>query len=244
MNNHILCNVDTDSFSVCKPDQTPWTPEEKQKFMDYINAGFPELIKWCDDGEYIKFLVVKSKNYATVYYDEKKQKVTTKIKGSALKDQKRPKALLKYTEEFIELLLNKETDLLLDLYHKYVNEIMNIQDITSWTKKLTITAKITKCVGHEKFDKQEKKLRGIRSNETKVYDAIKHTNFQEGNKIYVYFKQDRSYGIAEEFSGDYDKKALLKSLFAVTKVFIKIINFDKFPNYSLVKNYKTLLETK
>lgn len=235
MNNHILCNVDTDSFSVCKPDQSPWTKEEKLAFTNYINSNFPELIKWADDGEYLKFLVIKSKNYVMI--DSKGKR---KIKGSALKDQKRPKSLLQYTQEFVQLLLDEKQDELLGLYNKYVQEIMDLKNITPWAKKLTVTDKITKCAGHEKYSEEEKKLRGIRSNETKVYDAIKHTNFQEGNKIYLYFKEDKSYGLANEFTGDYDKKSLLKALFNVTKVFINVVDISNFTNYSLVKNFKSL----
>lgn len=235
LNNCILANVDTDSFSVCKPDQSPWTKEEKEAFINYINSGFPELIKWCDDGIYSKFLVIKSKNYVMI-----NEKGKRKIKGSALKDQKRPKALLQYTEEFVQLLLDEKQDELLGLYHKYVSEIINLKDVTPWSKKLTVTSKITKCKGHETRTLEENKLRGIRTNESKVWDAIKHTNFQEGNKIYVYFKNDKSYGLANEFTGDYDKKALLRSLYSVTQVFKNVIDFSKFTNYSLVKNYREL----
>ena len=81
MNNHILCNVDTDSFSVCKPDMSPWSQEEKETFRKYINSQFPELIRWEDDGEYIKFLVVKTKNYANLIVTGKQ---TLKLSVSTL----------------------------------------------------------------------------------------------------------------------------------------------------------------
>lgn len=235
MNNHILCGVDTDSFAICKPDQSLWTPEEKKKFIDYINSKFPPTIYWSDDGEYAKFLVIKSKNYVMVDMKGKR-----KIKGSALKDQKRSKALLQYTEEFIQLLLDKNNEGLLDLYHVYVKKIMNIEDMTPWTKKLTITDKITRCAGHELLSKEEKKENGIRANESKVWDAIKDTQFQEGNKIYIYFKEDNSYGLVENFDGNYNRTALLKNLWSITNVFSKVVNMDQFPKYANKSNKKLL----
>lgn len=237
MNNHILCNVDTDSFSVCKHDQSPWTLEEKQAFQDYINSFYPEQIKWCDDGEYSKFLVIKSKNYVMI--DSKGKR---KIKGSALKDSKKPKAASKFMLEMVDLLLEEKTEEMVPLYEKYVKEIMTLTDISPWCKKLTVTEKITRCKGHEKMDVVEKSKLKVRANETKVWDAIKHTDFQEGDKVYVHFKADKSYGLSHEFTGDYDKKSLLLSLYSSVKIFKNVLDMSKFINYSLKRNNKQLQE--
>lgn len=233
--NFNLVNADTDSIMVTKSDGTAFSDEEQKALVKELNSLFPEHINWDEDGYFKKVLIIKAKNYVMV-----DQKGKRKIKGSALKDQKRSKCLLKYTSEVVELILEQKQDELLNLYNKYVNEIISLTDITPWSKKLTVTSKITNCKGHESRTLEQNKLRGIRTNESKVWDAIKHTDFQEGNKIYVYFKNDKSYGLANEFTGDYDKKALLRSLYSVTQVFENVIDFSKFTNYSLVKHYREL----
>jgi DNA polymerase elongation subunit (family B) len=245
LNNHILANVDTDAFSVCKPDQSKWTADEKKKFRDFINSQFPELIRWSDDGEYEKFLVVKSKNYVMLKKlpDGSVKKI---VKGSAFKDSKKPKAMSQYMMEMVDLILDEKFDELVPLYERYAKSILNITDISPWAKKLTVTGKITSCVGHEKMDVVQKSKLKVRLNETKVYDAIQHTDFQEGDKIYLYFRSDKTYKLASEFDGDYDQKALLTSLYNTTQIFKKlpkdIFDLDKFVNYSLKRN-RQLLES-
>lgn len=81
----------------------------------------------------------------------------------------------------------KQLELLQKLYKKYIFEIDNMNDINRWSQKKTITKKILQCKGHEKLSKEEKKAKGIRKNETDVWDAIKNEeDLQEGNKVWVY----------------------------------------------------------
>jgi len=231
MNNLILCNVDTDSFSVCKPDQAPWTKEEKDNFIKDLNSQFPELIYWDDDGIYSKFLVLKSKNYVLV--DETGK---IKIKGSSLKDQKRPKMILQFINDFINILLEEKPEKLVPLYESYVKLTANIIDIKPWSKKLTITDKIFKCKDHANLTKEEKKEAKLRKNETDVYDALKDRQVQEGDKIWVYFNNNGGLSMVEDWAGDYDRKALLKNLFTATQIFKNVIDPIQFKNYTLKKN--------
>ena len=234
MNNLILAKVDTDAMSVCKPDQSPWTKEEELKFVEYINSQFPELIRWESEGTYEKLLVLKTKNY--VFYSEGKKK----IKGSALTDSKRSKIYLQFMEDIVDYLLTDRADQINDLYKKYIKQAINIQDIHPWCKKVTITDKILNCKGHHKLSKEQLKAKGLRSNETKVYDALKGKHVQEGDKIYVYFQEDRTLALDSDFDGKYSKPDMLKGLHSCLKVFKNVLDIDQFVNYSLKKNYKVL----
>src|SRR5690606_23302298 len=103
MNNNIIVNCDTDSFSCCKPDGSAWTKEEISKFTEYINSHFPKSIVWANDGLYKKVLVIKSKNYVLLSYPNEKypeSKIT--IKGSAFKDAKKPKIFKELIKEIID----------------------------------------------------------------------------------------------------------------------------------------------
>jgi DNA polymerase elongation subunit (family B) len=232
MQNLILTGVDTDSFSVCKPDQSPWTKEEQTKFLDYVNSNFPDLIKWDHDGVYEKVLVLKSKNYVLIENGKKK------VKGSALKDAKRAPILLKFMQDIVDILLEegKEPEIN-ELYFKYIKMTKNIKDIAPWCKKVTITDKILKCKGHETLSKQELKDLKLRPNETKVYDALKGRHVQEGDKIYTFFLESRAVSLLEDFNGDYSRLDLIKGLFNCLKVFKNVIDMNQFLNYSL-KSYK------
>lgn len=237
MNNNIIANVDTDSISICKPDMTLWTEEEQILLLKSLNSQFPELIKFDHDGIFSKFLVLKSKNYIMI--DEKGKK---KTKGSALKDQKSSKKILQFKADIIDAILAEENHRLIDIYHQYVKETNNITDIIPWCKKLTITEKILQCKGHEELDKETKKLKGLRKNETDVYDAIKHRTFQEGDKIWVYYNDHDGLTLGDEFNGLYDRDSFLKNLFTSMQIFKLVIDTECYLNYTLKKNKKALEE--
>ena len=81
MKNHnfIIGPTDTDSISFCKPDMSPFSPEETKQLLAEINAMSPEFIEWEDDGYYEVCITLRAKNY--VLWDGKKKTV----KGSAFK---------------------------------------------------------------------------------------------------------------------------------------------------------------
>ena len=224
MHNFILGPVDTDSISFCKPDMTPFTDEERQQLLDEINQLMPPLVQYADDGYFKTCIVVKAKNY--VLWDGKK----IKYKGSALKATMKEPALQEFIKKLIDVMLeNPEMDVIhekcKEVYLSYVREIMNVQDITRWSSKKTITDKI---------------LKNERSNEAKVRDALDGSDYVEGDKIFVYFKEDGTLNLVENFNNDHDKKKLLGKLYKTSNTFETIIPKELFTNYSLVKHYKII----
>ncbi len=234
MFNYRLLNLDTDSILINKYDNSTWSEQEQTEFLKALNDQFPELIKFDHDGVFQKIVILKAKNYAL--YDGKK----LKIKGSALKDSKSPPIIKKFKQEIIDYFLNEKQSQLIHLYNQYVKLTFNIKDISPWAKKVTITDKIKQCKGHEILSKEEKKAKGIRKNESDVYDALKGRYVQEGDKIYVYFNVNGNLSMIEDWQIDYDQTALLKNLYGSIKIFKNVIDIEQFPNYTLKRNKKAL----
>jgi|GEM_PF-1503696 DNA polymerase elongation subunit (family B) len=224
-NNYTLVNCDTDSVSVCRADQEDMSEDEKNFIIDGINALTPDKISWEDDGFYPTFIVVKAKNY--ILWDGKK----LKYKGSAIKATQKEPALKEFIQRVIDIILNnKETSVIhdkcIDLYNEYILEIMNVKDIIRWSHKKTITDKI---------------LKNERTNEAKVRDALAGSNYVEGDKIYLYYKEDGSLSLVENYNNDHDKATLLKKLYMTSQTFETILPVDDlFTNYSLKKKYAIL----
>jgi DNA polymerase I len=224
-NEYTLVNCDTDSVSICRKDHSFIPEEERVTILDRINALFPEKIKWEDDGYYLTFVVVKAKNY--ILWDGKK----LKYKGSAIKATQKEPALKEYIKKIIDVILNEtDNDQLYSrcqkVYNNYVTEIMNVLDIKRWVHKKTITDKV---------------LKNTRTNEAKVRDAIEGTEYVEGDKIFLYFKEDGNLSLVERYNKDHDKAKLLEKLYKTTLTFETILPIKElFKNYSLVRNFKLL----
>jgi len=224
-NGYTLVNCDTDSVSICRKDHSFIPEEERVTILDRINALFPEKIKWEDDGYYLTFVVVKAKNY--ILWDGKK----LKYKGSAIKATQKEPALKEYIKKIIDVILNEtDNDQLYSrcqqVYNNYVTEIMNVLDIKRWVHKKTITDKV---------------LKNTRTNEAKVRDAIEGTEYVEGDKIFLYFKEDGNLSLVERYNKDHDKAKLLEKLYKTTLTFETILPIKElFKNYSLVRNFKQL----
>lgn len=217
MNNHdfILINADTDSIMVCKKDNSIFTEEERVTLLKELNGLSPKGLNWDDDGYYETVIILKAKNY--ILYDGKK----VKYKGSSLKSSTLEIALKEFLQEIIQSILNDQTNYV-EIYNKYIKEINNIQDIKRWASKKTIS---------------EKTLTSERANETKIMDAIKDSDYREGDKVYVYFKSDGSLSLIERFDGDYDKDAFYKKLYNTALRFETIMDCKElFLNYSLKRN--------
>lgn len=215
-----LVNADTDSISICAANSRPLDMEDRIYWLLKLNALFSEQIRFEDDGYFLTVIVLAAKNY--ILWDGKK----IKTKGSSLKDAKSEKGLREFLDTVIKSMI-EDTNHYSDIYHRYVKEILDIKDISRWSSKKTISSKV---------------LSSPRANESKIRDAIVGSDYREGDKVFCYFKSDKSLGLAEKFDGDYDKNAMLKKLFKKSLTFQTVIDKSTFPDYSLKKNKKILEE--
>ena len=223
--NFIIPNCDTDSISICYPDFRPISPEQRSEMISEINSILPPKIQMDDDGYFPCVLILKTKNYAL--YDGKK----ISIKGSALKASTKCPALKEAIKSFIDTMIHiEDTETmkcqLQELYMQYVSEIMNIDKISRWSSRKTYSSTM---------------VSSTRLNETKVMDALKGSNYVEGDRFNMFFLANDKLCLAENFDGDYSKPRLLKSLYDTIKVFSTVLPVKElFINYALVKNFKKL----
>lgn len=222
-NSYVLVGGDTDGIAFKKPDQTPFTDEERSALLEELNSLMPEKIRWEDDDQFPVQLNVKTKNYVLV-----NSKGETKVKGSALKASNKEKALKAFVREIIELILTDRQDQILSLYNDYANRILAITDITLWCSKYTITKAV---------------LTGKGAAQVRIREALRGRPVQEGDKVYQFFLSDDQRCMLEDFDGNYYSKKLLEKLFKTLKVFSKVIDINLYPNYALKKNRKLLVPT-
>ena len=253
--NFNISGFDTDSLTINKYNGEEFTKEEINSLTIELNSLFPELIRWEFEFYIPKIIVVKSKNY--ILFDGKK----IKTKGSSIRDQKKEPALREMIDEIINAFVYDKQETLVDIYHKYIREALNITDITRWSSKKTITEAIIKCKGWTQEDIQEKRLR---KQEVDVWEAIKHhDDLQEGNKVWVYpaildrkilttiqkngkikEKEELIYGLKsiENWNNDEDKEHLILRVYDTVCIFENILDMTQFVDYTIKKN-KHLLET-
>ena len=219
MNNFILGPLDTDSISICKFDMTPMSESEQDALVAELNTLYPEKIRWTHDGYFSCVIVLRTKNY--VLLDGK----SLKIKGSALKSSKMEKALKEFQIAIIWEIIN-DTKNYKEVYHRYIREAMNITDIHRWASKKSISEKV---------------LSSDRTNESKIRDAIKDTEYSEGDKGYFFFTEDNKLCLVENFNGCYDRSVMLRKLFNTAQIFENILDTKTlFLNYALKRNKKAL----
>ena len=210
-----IVNVDTDSFSY-----TGSKADFAEEIAD-LNANFPNMIKWENDGEFKKVLVIKTKNY--VLWDGKK----TKIKGSSLKATMKEPRLKDFITETIDLLLADRKDRLYDLYMRYVSEVSNVskETIGGWCFKKTVTKSV---------------LTPERTNEQRILDALKGSVYAEGDKVFLFFESDTKLTLRDRFNGTYSTKKLFGKLYNTLEIFETVLDTGVFPNYSLKRNLDRL----
>ena len=221
-NNFTLVNLDTDSISICKPDMSPFSKQEDEELLIDLNRYFPEEINFAPDGEFEVFVVLKTKNY--IMYDGKK----IKLKGSGLKSATLEPILKLMLNEMIDAIVFDRLNELVNIYHKYVLLALNISDIKLWSKKMSLSPTTFKST---------------RTNETKVIDAIKGSEYGSGDRIYVYSTIHGTLKLAERFENDHDIPTYLKKIFNTTKRFETVLDIKSmFKNYSLKGKQKDLQE--
>jgi len=216
-----IVNADTDSFSYTTSSQL--SNDEFNSQIEDLNTQFDNGIIWDNDGRYKRVIIVKAKNYVLQGYDKE---VT--IKGSGLKATMKEPALKEFISEFIYAMLNnRRGPSLVHLYNQYVAEIMNIEDMERWCSRKNITKVV---------------LDPIRTNEKRIFAALKGRKVHEGDKIKVFFDTNTSLCMLDDFDGIYDVDKLLEKLYKTVKILETVVDIKLFPNYKLKKN-KELLET-
>jgi DNA polymerase, archaea type len=209
---------DTDSITMWKKN-TPFTEPEVESLIKEINNLLPEEINFELDDFYDCIVVFKAKNYAY----RTGGKISTK--GSAIKASTKSAALKEFIKNILDCLLHDAPpSKIKEVYEAYAAEIKKIKDIKRWAARKTLSSTM-----------QESE----RANETKVMDALKGSAYQEGDRFWVYYKEDDSLGLVENFDGQYNSTRLYKNLYDTIKIFETVIPVkDLCVNYSLKKNQK------
>lgn len=239
-----LVNIDTDSLSFCKADQSEWTESDYEKVLKEINQIM--YSPWEDDGNFDRFVVLKAKNYAM----RERGKDKIKIKGSSFIDAKKEPALREMMKNLVTNFINHDLDYV-SVYHQYLREALDIQDISRWCVKKSITEKLLEANDTAK----QKVLAAIGDKKVSVGDKVYLYNAIDGmvQKVAkgepVFLKsgepkmiENRIVRLRENFDGDYEKMHYVKRVFKTMEIFQNIIDMDKILNYSLKKNVKLLEE--
>lgn len=217
--NFIIVGGDTDSIAFKKPDEKSFTETEREALLFEINSLMPENVVWKDDKFYRRFIVFKSKNYVM---DDGK---TVKIKGSGLKGSKKEPTLQKFIREIIDLLLTDKKDQVLFAYLAKVNEINALTEIGPWCFKVTVTKKVLDP--ETTFNK-------------KVKSAIGQSPVSEGDKVYLFFKEDKSLCLRENFDGSFDRNRLLGKLRDTLQIFENVLDVDLIPDLTKKRSIEGL----
>lgn len=224
MNTFKIIAVDTDSVFFKKEDETPFTEDEQEQLLTELNTLYPPTIEWELNGFFPKVLTLKAKNYCL--YDGK----TIKYKGSSIKSSTLETALKEFIDEIVKAILNDQVPEIPTIYLNYVKRIHKIdskEEMKKWCSKKTLTERV---------------YESDRANETKILNAIKDSEYTNGDKVWVYYKDDETLGLVDNFNNDYNKTRLLEKLYKTSTRFKALVDQSLFKNYKLKKNQKELQE--
>lgn len=219
MHNFKVIACDTDSIFFKKSDGSVFLEDEIKFLNNELNSLMPKRIKWEMNGYFRKKITFRAKNY--ILFDGQ----TIKSKGSALRSSTREPAIKEFMNAIVDSIIYEKNDYQ-QVYNRYIKEAMNVTDIRRWVSKKTLTKAV---------------YESERSNETKIKDAVEGTDHQPGDRVYLFFKEDETLCLAEQFDGNYDKIKLVKKLFEASKLFNTVLPKDTFINYALKKNKDLLL---
>lgn len=228
MNNFIIINADTDSISFGKQDGAPFSEEEQEELLASLNSLYPEKIKWEHDGIFDVFVVLKAKNYLKLHDGH------IETKGSSIRNPNKEPALREFIGKVVECLLYDKANEVINIYYQYVREIHNVQDISRWCTKKTITESV---------------LNPQRTNEQNILDALGGRQVQMGDKWYFYFLPDEEVKVIkdgktvskkltklklqEDWNNDHCPEKLLNKLYKTINIFKNVYDVDQIPKFHL-----------
>lgn len=229
--NFKIVGGDTDSIMFCKPDMASFSEQEQDQILDQINSLLPKEIKFANDGLFSRVVYVKAKNYCMRHMNGKQY-----IKGSAFKSSTLEPILKELLKEFVTIMMGPEIFIMEDaipkfkeIYMKYILMVPYIKDIKPWCSKKTLSATT--------YDSQ-------RPQETNIIDAIKDSEYVEGDKIWLFADLQENWKLLERFDGTYSWDSMFLKIFNTVQRFSTIMDTKLlFPNYSLVRAQKLHLES-
>lgn len=217
---------DTDSITIYKDGQ-PFETPEINSLIDEVNSILPPYINFELDAVYDVIVVFKAKNYAY------REGTKISLKGSSIKGGTKSAALKEFQRKVIDILLEGSNEDINDrlkvVYNDFVIRSQNLktmEDIKQWATRKTLSSTM---------------VESTRPNETKIIEAIKGTNYKEGDRFFTFYRSDDSVCLVENFEEDYNKVRLLKAIHDTITIFGDVLNIkDHFLNYALKKNQKLL----
>jgi len=215
--NFQIAQIDTDGFIFNKANINC-----ENQLLKELNETLPKGIEFESDGYLPKVVMVKAKNYAKVYPDG-----SVEVKGSAFKSSSKEPALREMCQLILKSLLGligKEPN---EIYLDYVREANDITDISRWASKKTLTKAVQTSQ---------------RTQEKRIRSAIEGQDLQQGDKFYVYFKDDETLQTIDKFNGEYFKKGYLRKVFNAIKPFKTVLDESLFINYTLKRNEHLMTE--
>lgn len=125
--------------------------------------------------------------------------------------------------------MNEKNTELLYIYHEYVREIVNMKSIERWSARKTISQAV---------------LNPEHTTQKKIAAALEGTDYQQGDKRQMYFKNDDTLALEGTFTGDHNQGRLLSKLYKTICIFKPVLDISKFLNYSLKRNEHLLIDFK
>lgn len=231
-----ISNLDTDSISFCKPDESEFTKDERKDLLDEINSLMDEGISFADDGYFNTVIIFKAKNYIMFDESNKDPKKQIKTKGSSFKAPTLEKALKSFLEDCIESILKKNDykTHLLNEYEKLVDEILSDSiDISRWVFRKGLTNK--------SLDEGTKNTAALKIQAALEQDEDSADGYNVMDRVFLYYAPDMSLKLQKLYNNDHNKVKLLEKLFKTGSRCDNILGKGFFPDYSKKRKYEELL---